>query len=175
MSLRCYFSQLLRSRLSAHSNTYKNSVRHATYKASPFAEDIEPTVKYEVSKNPEEWKYVERALPLTIVPQPIRKESYPSGWKPQTEDVKKLPYLVQRTKNHMIPVYLQISQRGVRRHTFVRKIQGDINLLEQELKEFLQKESFQPIRSQVNELTGIIRINGDHVNAIKYFLEKKNL
>lgn len=139
-------------------------------------EDLDKlNTKYEVSKDPEEWKYVERALPLTIIPEPVAKETYPSGWKPQTNEVKNRPYFIERTKNHMIPVYLDISQRGVRRHTVIKRIQGDINLFEKELVKFLQKESFQPIRSQVNEFAGYIRINGDFVNATKYFLEKKNL
>lgn len=74
----------------------------------------------------------------------------------------------------MLPVYLRIYQNGLRRHTFIKNIQGDIFLLEKELRQFLQKESFQPIRSQVHEFTGYIRINGDHVNACKYWLEKKD-
>lgn len=74
----------------------------------------------------------------------------------------------------MLPVYLVTTQRGQRRHTFVRKIQGDIFLLESELRQFLQKESFKPIQSQVHEFAGYIRLKGDFVNACKYWLEKKN-
>lgn len=104
----------------------------------------------------------------------MKKSSYPSGWKPQAKNLTDQPYFIERTKNHMIPVYLKLSQRGIQRHTYIRKIHGDIFLLEKELKEFLQKESFRPIRSQVHEFAGYIRINGDFVNACKYWLEKKS-
>ena len=38
----------------------------------------------EISKSPEEWKYVERLLPSKIIPKPQPKVEYPSGWKPPT-------------------------------------------------------------------------------------------
>ncbi|KAG5883455.1 hypothetical protein JTB14_030877 [Gonioctena quinquepunctata] len=148
-------------------------IRHSSYKSSPFLEDIEITTKYEVTTDPNDWKYVERVLPLITVPEPVKREEYPSGWKPQSENLKNKPYFVERTKNHMIPVYLRLGQRGIRKHTIVKKIQGDIFLLEKELLEFLNKESFKPIRSQVNEFAGYIRINGDFVNATKYWVEQK--
>lgn len=150
-------------------------IRLSSYLSSPRIQDVgEVNVKYAVTNNPEEWKYVERILPPQTVPQPVKKDSYPSGWKPQGENFRDYKYFVERTKNHMIPVYLKIEMRNTRRQTFVRRIHGDIFALEAELRKFLQKESLQPIRSQVNEFCGYIRINGDHVNAIKYWLEKKN-
>lgn len=118
---------------------------------------------------------MERILPPTVVPNFKVKESYPSGWVPQSPDAVKLPYFVERTKNHMMPVYLKLSFRNIRRLTLVRKIKGDIWLLEKELREFLQKDNYVPLRSQVNEFIGIITFHGDHVNAIKYYLTKKGL
>ncbi|KAK9729703.1 Mitochondrial large subunit ribosomal protein (Img2) [Popillia japonica] len=100
---------------------------------------------------------------------------YPSGWKPQENITEDLPFYITRTKNHMIPVYLKISQRGTKRLTYVKKIQGDIWLMEKKLLEFLQREEIRPIRSQVNELARHICFHGDYVNAIKYYLMKNNL
>lgn len=38
-----------------------------------------------------------------------------------------LPYIVARTKNHMIPVYLHLEEvRGIRKVTIIRHIEGDI-------------------------------------------------
>ncbi|XP_018565178.1 probable 39S ribosomal protein L49, mitochondrial [Anoplophora glabripennis] len=148
--------------------------RPSSYYSSPFLEDVgDITRKYEITKDPEDWKYVERILPVAVVPEPVKKDVYPSGWKPQGDNLQDQPYFVERTKNHMIPVYLQVAQNGVRRHTKVKFVKGDIWLLEKELREFLQKESFGPIRSQVNEFAGFIRFSGDFVNAIKYWLEQK--
>lgn len=131
--------------------------------------------KYEITRDPEEWKHVENILPPLLVPDPVKKAEYPSGWQPPTENLSEKPYYVERTKNHMMPVYMRIQLRGQRRHTFVKKIKGDIWLLHAELKEFLQKQQIAPIRSQVNEFAGFICIHGDHVNAIKYYLTKKGL
>lgn len=45
-----------------------------------------------MSTSPEEWKFVERLLPSTIIPSPPDGKSFPSGWQPQTgkENEKKL-------------------------------------------------------------------------------------
>lgn len=130
--------------------------------------------KYEVTKDADDWKYVERILPPLTVPEPKRKDHYASDWKPQADNLQQMPYFVSRTKNHMIPVYLRISRNNTKRLTVVRKIQGDIWLLEKELRGFLRAESSRPLRSQVNELSNYICFNGDHVNAIKYWLSKQN-
>ncbi|VEN59529.1 unnamed protein product [Callosobruchus maculatus] len=149
-------------------------VRPSSYRTSGFLEDLDLKTKYEVTKDPVDWSYVERALPPTLVPHPVKKDRYASGWKPQAENLTHMPYFIERTKNHMIPVYLHRDMRGTRKTTYVRKIQGDIFKLHKELVEFLQKETIYPIRSQVNEFTGIIRIAGDYVNAVKYWLEQRN-
>ena len=150
--------------------------RHAGYKQSEFVCDLENfTKKYEVSKSMEDWKYVERLLPLKVVPEPTPKSEYPSTWQPQSEDAKNFPYFVARSRNHMMPVYLKVYGRGSKRITSVKRIQGDIWLLEQELRKFLQSEQIRPIRSQVNELSGAIYFHGDYVNAIKYWLTKRGL
>ncbi|KAF5285346.1 hypothetical protein FQA39_LY04445 [Lamprigera yunnana] len=149
--------------------------KQISYKNSPFMVDFEDVkVKYEVSQNPEEWKYVERTLPAPTVPTPIPKDKYPSEWKPQGKNLINKPYFISRTKNHMLPVYLCISQRGMRRITKIRNIQGDIWLLEQQLRKFLEPQNDRPIRSQVNEFVRHIRFHGDHVNAIKYWLMERN-
>lgn len=39
---------------------------------------------YEITKDPDEWKYVERLLPYKTVPKPPTEDvELPSGWKPQ--------------------------------------------------------------------------------------------
>lgn len=114
-------------------------------------------------------------MPPTLIPEPPVKSTYPSGWKPQEKDAVDKPYFVERTKNHMLPVYMVVLQRGIRRLTYIKKIKGDIWLLEKEIRAFLQKGTIIPIRLQVHEFAGYICINGDHVNAIKHFLTKKGL
>ncbi|XP_030763535.1 probable 39S ribosomal protein L49, mitochondrial [Sitophilus oryzae] len=148
--------------------------RDSSFQSSPYVEDLGSVNRsYEVTKDTTDWSYVQRVLPPKVVPTPVKKDVYPSGWRPQTIDIADKPYFIKRTKNHMIPCYLDIGQRGIKRTTLLKSIQGDIWQLEKEIKEFLQPQVFQILRVQVNEFVGYIRINGDHVNAIKYFLEQK--
>lgn len=148
--------------------------RQSSYRSSLYLVDVgDVKVKYEITNDPLEWKHVENVLPPLVVPDPKPKNEYPSGWKPPANNLGEQPYYVERTKNHMMPVYMQTSHRNTRRLTHVKKIKGDIWLLHNELKEFLQKESVVPIRSQVHEFAGKLCFHGDHVNAIKYYLTQK--
>ncbi|XP_044253968.1 probable 39S ribosomal protein L49, mitochondrial [Tribolium madens] len=151
-------------------------IRNSSFNSSKFLVDVDVTTKYETTKSPEDWKYVERILPVATVPEPKKLPVYASGWKPQADDLTDRPYFVARTRNHMMPVYLDIRQRGTARHTIIKKIQGDIWQLEKELRPFLE-DLVKPknLRLQVNEFAGKISINGDHVNAIKYWLGERNL
>ncbi|KAL1506687.1 hypothetical protein ABEB36_006007 [Hypothenemus hampei] len=149
-------------------------IRYSSYKSSYQLEDINPLPrKYEITKDPMEWEYVARLLPPAVIPEPLKKDKYPSGWKPQAENLSDRPYFIQRNKFHELPIYLKINTLKTRRSTVLRNIQGDIWLLEKEIRDFLSPQFFQPIRSQVNEFAGYIRIHGDYVNAVKYFLEQK--
>lgn len=141
---------------------------------SPFLCDLpEIKTKFQVTKDPNDWKYVEYLFPPLTVPEPKPKEHYASGWKPQSKNLKDRPYFVSRTKNYMMPIYLRITANKTRRETLVKKIEGDIWLLDKELHDFLQKDSLRPIMSQVNEVGGYIYFRGDHVNAIKYYLQER--
>lgn len=153
---------------------FLGAIQRCTSTRSECAEE-NFNVNFEKTNDPKDWKYVERILPPKTVPPPKELSEYPSGWKPQLSDIKKLPYYIPRSRNHMIPVYLKIDNRGLRRLTYVKHIQGDIWLLEKELVNFLQQDQIRPIRSQVDELNAWICIHGDYVNAIKYYLLKKNL
>lgn len=130
--------------------------------------------KYEISKSPEDWKFVERILPPITVPPLSPKEEYHSGFQPPFANSENLqPYFIHRTKNHMIPVYLEVKRRGDTKLTVLRKIQGDIFALGKELENFVQPMNKKPIRMQVNEFSGIITIVGDYVNALKYWVQVK--
>nr|CAD7402088.1 unnamed protein product [Timema cristinae] len=57
-------------------------VRHSSFKTSQPVKDITNCTQFEISRSPEEWKFVERLLPCKTVPIPLPKSEYPSGWKP---------------------------------------------------------------------------------------------
>lgn len=83
------------------------------------------------------------------------------------------PYYVQRTKNYMIPVYMDITFRGTRRITTIRKIHGNIWALESELRKYLEQRTNKVIGVRVNELIGEIQFRGDHVSLVKKWLDEK--
>lgn len=157
-------------------NPQQQPFRKSSFRSSSAVGDVateHPQV--EIVRNPAEWKHVEAILAPALVPKPLVREEYPSGWRPQTPEASTLQYFVPRTKNHMIPVYLCTYFRGQRRLTKLRRIQGDIWLLEQELHKTIEKRIGKEIVTRVNEMTGQIWFKGDYVNIIKDFLMAKGL
>jgi large subunit ribosomal protein L49 len=76
----------------------------------------------------------------------------------------------------MLPVYLSISYRGTRHITLIKKIEGNIWKLEEELKNYLESKStkyYKNIASRVNEMTGQIRFRGDYVEMVKHWMTTK--
>lgn len=135
--------------------------------------DLNTQPKIEIFKNPPEWKYVERLLPQSTVPTPTPKNEYPSGYKPQTKEAFNHPYYIKRTKNHMVPVYLKLSFRNIKRTTIVKNITGDIWKLNHDITDYVNNYMACNIRTRVNEFTGQIQVNGDHVNLIRDYLISK--
>ncbi|XP_011198815.2 probable 39S ribosomal protein L49, mitochondrial [Bactrocera dorsalis] len=149
-------------------------VRHSNYLSSPPVRPREEYPEVEIVRDAPEWKYVERLLPQKTVPSPVKKAEYPSGWKPQTAAaLPDLKYFVARTKNHMVPVYLQTTFRGQRRITVIRRIQGDIWELERELRVVVEKaRNGKLCASRVNEMSGQIHFHGDYVDVIREHLKQ---
>uniref|UniRef100_A0A2M4C0P0 Large ribosomal subunit protein mL49 n=1 Tax=Anopheles marajoara TaxID=58244 RepID=A0A2M4C0P0_9DIPT len=163
------------SRQLPHNNEiHTQPIRLSSFRSSEPVGDITQFPEVEVVRNPPEWKYVERILAPRTVPRPSPKESYPSGWKPANPQPG-LKYTVLRTKNHMLPVYLQRAFRGQRRITVIRRVEGDIWLLEAELRYLIEKQLNRPIITRVNEMTGQIAFKGDHVAVVEKFLLDKGL
>lgn len=133
--------------------------------------NAQPTI--EVIRNPPEWTYVERILPRKTVPVPAPKDEYPSGWTPQKPEAFEHPYFIARTRNFMVPVYLRIDHRGLRRTTTIKNINGDIWTLYHDVMQHIKKYMARDERAQVNEATRQIIINGDYVNLMKYYLISK--
>lgn len=149
-----------------------NGIRHSSFRSSQPVADLSEYPEVEIVKNPPEWKFVENILPNLVIPEPKEKLEYPSGWKPQNFNAKS-EYFIGRTRNHMMPVYLFINHRGMRRLTKIRRIQGDIWKLEIELKAEIEKQFGKKVISRVNEMSGQIAFKGDFVAIVnKYLMEK---
>ncbi|KAK0087687.1 hypothetical protein PV325_000344 [Microctonus aethiopoides] len=147
--------------------------RFANFRASPAYSEDQKYTDYEISQDPTEWRYVERLFRPKHIPIPPKNlEVSASGWKSPKDEAKKFPFFVNRTKNHLYPVYLTRKNRFMRRLTVVRKIDGDIVALEAELRQFIENSINLRVASQISEPGGVIKFRGDYVNLIIKWLEK---
>lgn len=74
----------------------------------------------------------------------------------------------------MLPVYLKISERGMRRITAIKRVEGDIWKLSSELVEYLKpKMYYSTIGVKVEELKRTIFLRGDYLEYTKRFLSDK--
>lgn len=74
----------------------------------------------------------------------------------------------------MLPVYLKISERGMRRITSIKRVEGDIWKLSSELAEYLKpKMYYSTIGVKVEELKRTIFLRGDYLEYTKRFLSDK--
>lgn len=151
-------------------------LRHGSYRNPKLvSEDISKYTKYEVSKDPEEWKFVENLLPKKIIPPPKYEANLPSGYKPATVEPGKYPYYVKRSRNHMLPVYLDRRKRHNERRTKILHISGDIWKLHDSLQRHLGKiYPKEPMfASKVNEVYSQIIFRGDYYEAVcKFFYDR---
>lgn len=140
---------------------------YSNYANSPFVRKVKEQYEFEVVKNPTDWEYVQRLLPFEAIPKVKPKDSYPSGWIPPKEEATTLPYFITRTKNAEIPIYLDITFRGQRKISIIKKIEGDIWLMNDEIKSYLKNKNNRYIQTRVHELGRFIEAKGDYVSDLR--------
>ncbi|CAK8695133.1 unnamed protein product [Clavelina lepadiformis] len=129
-------------------------------------------VAYTISK--EEFKWIRRLLPPSIIPKPPLHSNYPtpSGWSPPTETSLDLPYFISRTRYHEFPVY-EITKRNGQTMTHIRKIEGDIWAFERDLIGIIHPYlDFDPA-TRVHEVAGIVSVKGNFKAVITQYLREK--
>ncbi|XP_014271785.1 large ribosomal subunit protein mL49 [Halyomorpha halys] len=135
----------------------------------------EDKVDFNVSKDPKEWKYVSRLLPGKYIPDPIPKDNFPSGWKPPSIDAANGPYYVRRSRNHMVPVYLRICQRGINKRTTIRHVLGDIWLFSTDLKKYIEDIVKHDVGVRVDEVGCRVVLRGDYWYYAQQFILEKGM
>ncbi|XP_059044980.1 large ribosomal subunit protein mL49 [Achroia grisella] len=143
------------------------SKKYSNYAHSPFVRRVKEQYDYEIIKKPQEWAYVERLMPFETIPAISPKDNYPSGYIPPKEESRNLPYFIPRNKNHNLPIHLDISYRGMRKISIIKRIDGDIWLLNDEIKSYLKNKYNKHIQTRVHEMGRFIEIKKDYVNDIK--------
>ncbi|XP_057584449.1 39S ribosomal protein L49, mitochondrial [Hippopotamus amphibius kiboko] len=122
----------------------------------------------------DEYRFVERLFPPISIPKPPKHEHYPtpSGWQPPRDPPPNLPYFVRRSRMHNIPVYKDITH-GNRQMTVIRKVEGDIWALQKDVEDFLSPLLGKTPITQVNEVTGTLRVKGYFDQQLKAWLLEK--
>ena len=133
--------------------------------------------EFEVSNDQSEWKFVERLLPLRIVPPlppaPNVDGSYPSGFVCPRAKPGDYPYHVSRTRAHMLPVYTEFQRPLELVTTHISRCEGNLHQLKDDLNAFLEKRYEREFISQVGELYGKVKFRGDFEQDFKEFLLEK--
>ncbi|KAM3872155.1 large ribosomal subunit protein mL49 [Diretmus argenteus] len=138
--------------------------------ACSSASQVEPSG---ILESTEEYKFVERLIPPTRIPTPPKHDGpAPSGWIPPPNTPPPLPYMIRRSRMHNIPVYTDLTN-GSRRTTLVRKVEGDIWALEEDVKRYLKEVTGKDLPTQVNEVTMTLRVKGHFDQELKEWLAKK--
>ncbi|XP_012693235.1 mitochondrial ribosomal protein L49 [Clupea harengus] len=126
-----------------------------------------------VIESTEEYAFVERLIPSSRIPKPPKHDGpSPSGWTPPSEVPPDLPYMIRRSRMHNVPVYMDIKH-GSQKSTVVRKVEGDIWALEKDMKDYLMEVTGRVLPTQVNEVTGTIRVKGHFDKELKEWLLSK--
>lgn len=73
---------------------------------------------------------------------------------------------------HNIPVYKDITH-GNRQMTIIRKIEGDIWVLEAEVRDFLTQRTGKTPATQVNEIARVIKVKGYFDKELQTWLAEK--
>lgn len=120
-----------------------------------------------------EYKFVERLIPPSQVPAPPKHVGRtPSGWCPPAETPPPLPYMIRRSRMHNVPVYTDVTS-GSRKTTLIRKVEGDIWALEQDVKQYLKEVTGKELPTQVNEVTMTLKVKGHYDAELKEWLLSK--
>ena len=131
--------------------------------------------QYITSEDPAEWAMVERYLmqnKARQVPVPKVKENS-SGFVMPTAKPGDYPYYVKRAPSWMFPVYVhQAGPGGVHPVlTSVKRVEGDVARLREDLTEFLMQRYEQEFISQANELMQKVVFRGNFDSDFKEFLK----
>ncbi|XP_037540983.1 mitochondrial ribosomal protein L49 [Nematolebias whitei] len=129
--------------------------------------------KQAIIESTEEYKFVERLVPPSRVPDPPKHVgAAPSGWIPPAESPPALPYMIRRSRMHNVPVYTDLTH-GNRKMTLVRKVEGDIWALEKDVREYLMEVTGKELPTQVNEVTMTLKVKGHFDQELKDWLTNK--
>jgi len=136
--------------------------------------------EYTVSADPAEWASVERYTSMCLprsIPTPEAGPEKPSGFVMPTTKPGDFPYFVRRARSWLFPVYVsQGGGNGLTNRpviTTIRKVEGDVNKLCEDLDQFLFQRYEQEFIRQPNELMQKVVYRGNFDADFKDFLKMR--
>jgi len=102
---------------------------------------------------------------LTVPLQELPPATFTSGFRPPLGNTSHVPFKISRTLTNNLPVYHERRNAGSRKRTIVRKFQGNVEELSQELSALLGGQ-------KVYHYTGKLEVDGFHETEIKEWLTK---
>ncbi|KAL1915880.1 mitochondrial 54S ribosomal protein mL49 [Calcarisporiella thermophila] len=91
----------------------------------------------------------------------------PSPTETTAQAVRSYPYFVERTRSKSLPVYTDYRNGGMRVLTLIRKIEGDVGRLCEDLAKDL------PTTVNVNKTTGHVVVKGNYVREVREWLTQR--
>ncbi|XP_068607506.1 large ribosomal subunit protein mL49 [Brachionichthys hirsutus] len=129
-----------------------------------------PEDRQTVTESTETYRFVERLIPPTRVPDPPKHAGVaPSGWSAPPAAPPPLPYMIRRSRMHNIPVYTDVTN-GSRKMTVIRKVEGDIWALDRDVKHYLKGVTGKELPTQVNDVTMTLKVKGHFDRELKDWL-----
>jgi len=86
---------------------------------------------------------------------------------PIERTLKPLPYFVSRTQNNNLPVYQEYKAGGNKLQTRIRKVEGNLQFLKNQIEEAFQMEKGEVT---INSLAGHVIVKGRRRDEIVRFL-----
>ncbi|ORY04815.1 hypothetical protein K493DRAFT_296788 [Basidiobolus meristosporus CBS 931.73] len=93
---------------------------------------------------------------------------YKPGSYPKNELPADIKYFVKRTSGKSLPVYSDIKNGGTRFLTIVRRVEGDLDKLRQDLSTVAPSEYI-----TINRRTSQIVVKGNYVREVRKWLTEK--
>ncbi|KAK5173013.1 uncharacterized protein LTR77_003135 [Saxophila tyrrhenica] len=122
---------------------------------------------------PKERQYPTRQHPYAT-PTPHRLRPEPVTPLPEKQSAPNLAYFVNRTRSNELPVYTDSKRGGNLKLTLVRKVDGEVETLRNDLRRMLGKRvGLEDERVVVNGVTRQVVIKGHYKPEVEKFLRER--
>jgi large subunit ribosomal protein L49 len=146
---------------------------HVSYPPPEFVSDPRPKISKGSRRSSK--PFVDRSYLKTAAEAPgygTRPPLNPAPveFLPEAQSAPNLPYFVTRTRSHELPVYEDEKRGGNLELTYVKKVDGNLPLLRDALRERLNLDSKHAI---VNDRTRHVVLKGHYKQEVLQFLRER--